>query len=94
MADNVSEVLILGHLFVRRPRGDVRLPRPSFNHQFQPFGYPLVFLFGVGGLTVSKLQSLDLHVVRRLLPDVIILKIGTHDLSFMRLKLLDPQYRI
>lgn len=88
MADNVSEVLLLGHLFVRWLRCDVRLPRPSFNHQFQSFGHPLSILFGVGGRTVSKLQSLDLHVVRRLLPDVIILKIGTNDLSLMRPKIV------
>ena len=61
------------------------LPRSSFNHQFQPFGHRLsIFFFGVGGRTVSKLQPYDLHVVRRLSPDVIILEIGKNYLSFMR----------
>ena len=55
---------------------------------FSLSGTPLVFLLGVGGRTVSKLQSLDLHVLRRLLPDVTILKIGTKDLSFMRPKIV------
>ena len=32
-----------------------------------------VSLFGVGGRTVQKLRQYDLHVVRRLAPDVVIL---------------------
>lgn len=40
-------------------------------------------LFGVGGRTVHKLRLHDLHVVRRLSPDVVILEIGTNDLSVL-----------
>ena len=39
-----------------------------------------VHLHGVGGRTVAKLWSLDLHVVERIAPDVLILEIGTNDL--------------
>jgi len=38
-------------------------------------------LFGVGGRTVEKLRRYDLHVVRRLVPDVVFLEVGTNDLS-------------
>ena len=40
-------------------------------------------LFGVGSRTVHKLRLNDLHVVRRLAPDVVILEIGTNDLSVL-----------
>ena len=40
-------------------------------------------LFGVGGRTDYKLRLHDLHVVRRLAPDVVILEIGTNDLSVL-----------
>ena len=39
-----------------------------------------VHLYGVGGSTVSKLRSFDLHVVERIARDVLILEIGTNDL--------------
>ena len=39
-----------------------------------------VHLHGVGGRTVAKVWSFDLHVVERIAPDVLILEIGTNDL--------------
>ena len=44
-------------------------------------GNATVHLFGVGGRTVEKLRRYDLHVVRRLAPDVVILEVGTNDIS-------------
>ena len=38
-------------------------------------------MHGVGGRTVPKLRKFDLHVVKRLFPDIIILEIGTNDLT-------------
>ena len=38
-----------------------------------------VRLHGVGGQTVQMLQANDLHVVRGLAPDIVILEIGTND---------------
>ena len=37
-------------------------------------------MHGVGGRTVARLRSSDLHVVERIAPDVVILEIGTKDL--------------
>ena len=51
----------------------------SFNLE----GTATATLFGVGGRTIHKLRLHDLHVVRRLAPDVVILEIGTNDLSVL-----------
>ena len=38
-------------------------------------------MFGVGGRTVLKLGDHDLHILTCLAPDMVILEIGTNDLS-------------
>ena len=40
----------------------------------------LFSMFGIGGLTIRKLQF-DLHLIKCLKPQIIILEIGTNDLS-------------
>lgn len=57
---------------------------PRLITNFNLSGTASEFFFGVGDRTVSELQPHDLHVVRRLSPDVIILEIGKNYLSFMR----------
>lgn len=85
MSSAVPKVLVLGHSFVRRLQSDLegafdaRADR-SFNLE----GTATVQLFGVGGRTVPKLRRLDLHVVRRLAPEIVILEIGTNDLSSVK----------
>ena len=81
MSSGVPSVLILGHSFVKRLKRDLRShfdPRTDGN--FKLGGTVSVHLHGVGGRTVAKLRSLDLHVVERIAPDVLILEIGTNDL--------------
>ena len=47
-------------------------------------GTALVHLNGVGGRTIKKKIHLhDLHVIRELRPDIVILEVGTNDLSFL-----------
>ena len=41
----------------------------------------MVFMHGVGGQTVPKLHMFDLHMVKKLSLDIIILEIGTNDLT-------------
>ena len=48
---------------------------------FKLQGSALVHLHGIGGRTVAKLRSFDLQVVTSISPDVVILEIGTNDLS-------------
>ena len=75
-------VLVLGHSFIRRLRNDL-------SNQFDPcarvdFNLPeraIVSMFGIGGRTIKKLQRFDLPVINRLKPHIIILEIGTNDLS-------------
>ena len=77
MSSGVPSVLILGHSFVKRLKRDLRChfdPRADGN--FKLGRTVSVHLHGVGGRTVAKLWSSDLHVVGRIAPDVLILEIG------------------
>ena len=79
-----STVLVLGHSFVQRLKSDLkfqldsRLP-PSFKLDETARDY----MHGFGGRTVTKLRKYDFGVVARLSPDIVILEIGTNDLSFL-----------
>lgn len=82
MASAVPKVLILGHSFVRRLSSDLsRGFDPRAFKDFKLQGTASVSLHGVGGRTVASLRSFDLHVISRLAPDIVILEIGTNDLS-------------
>ena len=81
MSRVIPSVLIFGHSFVKRLKRDLRShfdPRADGN--FKLGGTVSVHLHGVGGRTVAKLRSFDLHVVEQIAPDVFILEIGTNDL--------------
>lgn len=54
---------------------------PRAASDFNLRGTASVHLHGVGGRTVQTLEENDLHVVRDLAPDIVILEIGTNDLS-------------
>ena len=82
MAERVPKVLILGHSFVKRLQSDLE---KKFDHRvsttFGLVGTAEVHLYGVGGRTVAKIKNYDLEVVRQLKSDVVILEVGTNDLS-------------
>lgn len=74
--------LILGHSFVKRLQRDLLSyfdVRASLSFDLEKDA--VVQMHGVGGRTVSKLVRLDLSVVANLKPDIVILEIGTNDLS-------------
>ena len=82
MARSSPVVLILGHSFVRRLCHDLETgfdQRAVLNFNLK--GTAVVFMHDVGGRTVPKLRMFDLHVVKKLSPDIIILEIGTNDLT-------------
>lgn len=82
MANTEPKVLILGHSFVKRLRRDLNSSFDSrARKDFKLRGTASVSLYGVGGRTVSKLRHFDLHMLRRLRPLIVILEIGTNDLS-------------
>ena len=81
-ASSVPTALILGHSFVKRLQRDLRAGfDPRASRDFKLLGTASVCLHGVGGRTVRALMEKDLHVVRDLAPDIVILEIGTNDLS-------------
>ena len=82
MAEVVPKALILGHSFVRRLKRDLDSGfDPCAASDFNLRGTVSVYLHGVGGRTVQTLQENDLHVIRDLAPDIVILEIGTNDLT-------------
>ncbi len=46
---------------------------------------------GIGGRTVQKLRQHDLDEVSRLSPDIVLLEIGTNDLSYLRPEVVGSQ---
>ena len=79
-----STVLVLGHSFVRRLKSDLKFQLDSgMSPSFKLDGTARVYMHGVGGRTVTKLRKYDFGVVARLSPDIVILEIGTNDLSFL-----------
>ena len=76
------KVLVLGHSFVRRLAHDLKNdfdPRASETFNLQ--GQVHVRLHGTGGRTVQKLIKYDLGVLTEFAPDIVILEIGTNDLT-------------
>lgn len=79
---SLPKVLVLGHSFVKRLRFDINrgnIFRSSSDLGLA--GHAFVSMFGVGGLTIPRLWKDHLRVVSRRAPDVIILELGTNDLS-------------
>jgi lysophospholipase L1-like esterase len=50
---------------------------------FKLNGTAQVYMHGIGGRTFRKVRNHDLGVVARLSPDIVILEIGTNDLSLL-----------
>ena len=78
-------ILIFGHSFVKRLNRDLRTGfdiRAALDFKLR--GTASVRLHGVGGRTVDELKAFDLEVVRNLSPYIIILEIGTSDLSHFK----------
>lgn len=82
MSSGLPVVLILGHSFVKRLFLDIKnQSHHSFSLDFNLKDRASVRVHGVGGRTVPKLWKHDLLYVSRLHPDIVILEIGTNDLS-------------
>jgi len=82
MAFSPRPVLLLGHSFIRRLSEDLQSQFDErANVNFKLSRDAIVHLHGVGGLTVRRLVRSKLGVVSSLSPHVVILEIGTNDLS-------------
>ena len=81
MSSAVLKGLILGHSFVKRLQSDLKTTFDAHaDSNFHLEGTATVHLLGVGSQTVEKLWRYDLHVLRCLAPDVVILEVTTKDL--------------
>ena len=74
------KVLILGHSFISR-LGQFIATRPRLNHHFLLNEVATFEWHGIGGRTVWKTMELDLHMVASFALDIVILQLGTNDLS-------------
>ena len=73
-------VLILGHSFVRRLRSFLASSH-VYSSDVGLSDSADISLFGVCGRTVDKVIQFDLDVVRNSKPDIVILELGTNDLT-------------
>ena len=82
--EGIPKVLILGHSFVRRLQNDLsRGFDPRTHPTFCLSGVADVFMYGIGGRTAKTLQLHDLHVVSHIMPQIVILEVGTNGLTNM-----------
>ena len=82
MNAKLPKVLILGHSFVKRLKLDLDAGFDErAQRNFKLSNSVTVDLHGVGGRTVSAVKRNDLHLLASICPDILILEIGTNDLS-------------
>lgn len=75
-------ILVLGHSFVWRLDHYIATTRlPCVRRNFSLPGDPPVVFHGIGGRTMAQLRTHDLHVIATFKPTILILEIGTNDLT-------------
>ena len=77
-------VLILGHSFIRRLWDFIIRNSPTYNLNLNINTPVTIHWQGVGGRTIDKVRRFDLTKVEHFKPDVVILQIGTNDLTRRR----------
>lgn len=75
-------MLILGPSFVHHLLSFIEEERDS--RTMLDFGFERVYWHGIGGCTVPKLIKYDLNILNHVKPDIVVLLMGSNDLS-------DPQ---
>ena len=78
----LPKILILGHSFIRRLDNFVAA-NPNLDHNFSLGNVAKFKWHGVGGRTVAKTVRYDLPVIAPFAPDIVILQLGTTDLSHL-----------
>ena len=74
-------VLILGHSFIRRLHGFIESNPGHLDLAFRLKSSALISWHGVGGRTVAKTVKFDLHILHSFHPDIVIVQLGTNDLT-------------
>ena len=74
-------VLVLGDSFIRRLRFFLSRDSHHFRVDFKLSHRAFIKWHGVGGRTVSKTLHLDLNVIDTFRPEIIIMQLGSNDLT-------------
>ena len=73
-------ILILGYSFIRRLAGF--LQKTGHEHLMAKLSsLGSISFHGVGGRTIAKVRKFDFSIIRRLRPDIIVLELGSNDLT-------------
>lgn len=90
-------IMVLGHSFVWRfEQFLTKSPTPCIHHWNLPDQVSFKFQ-GVGGRTVPLLKRLDLHIISKFKPHLLLLEIGSNDLCHSHIKpdaLADDIFRL
>lgn len=85
-----TRIMVLGHSFVWRLAKFLReTPLPCVSTNFHLTMAPIVQFHGVGGRTVPKLRQFDLFAVAAFEPTLLILEIGSNDLTDTHINIPD-----
>ena len=74
-----QRVLIIGHSFVHWLKAFVQKKR-HMQASSSLSGIADIYFHGVDGRTIPKFRKFDFNVVRQLVPDVIIVELGSNDM--------------
>ena len=74
-------VLVLGDSFIRRLRLFLSRDSHHFSFDFKLSHRAFIKWRGVGGRTVSKTLQLDLNVIESFRPEIVIMQLGSNDLT-------------
>ena len=74
-------VLVLGHSFIRRLKKLIENHPSEIDLAFQISAPAAISWHGVGGRTVAKTIKYDMNVVHSICPDIVVVQLGTNDLS-------------
>ena len=74
-------VLILGHSFIRRLHDFIESDLGHLDFSFHLSASALISWHGIGGRTIAKTVKYDLHILHSFRPDIVIVQIGTSDLT-------------
>ena len=80
----LQHVLVLGDSFIRR-LGKFVLGAPQhFSVNFHLTHHAVIKRHGIGGRTITKTIQHDLHVIESFNPDIVIIQLGSNDLTSER----------
>ena len=74
-------VLIVGHSFIRRLHDFIESDSGHLDLTFHLSASALISWHGIGGRTIAKTVKFDLHILHSFRPDIVIVQLGTNDLT-------------